>query len=281
LRAILPAADIIAGPRIRVVAGLAALLAACAVAQGAEPAGSLELRAKGSLPLQYIETATSSTRRDSTSIAPYLDLSATAQLQQNLKASVFVNGGHNELGSFSDGDNTLMSSGVSAERQFGAFSIGGSAEHTHYYTGTFERTANIANDLNVFVRYSWTPNPTLRIRPSLTVSTRFGDDLGMQRTSYSFRVSVEQWLFDKWCFVATTRVRYADYTGIEAGRRDTSVGLSAGLKYAINDNVGVTMLAAVDDRTSNVPSKRADRFAVGASLDFDIDFARPRWPGGR
>jgi hypothetical protein len=260
--------------------GLVALIAASASAQGAEP-GSLDLRAKGSLPLQYLETTTSSSRRDSTSYAPYLDLSATAQLQQNLKTSVFVNGGHNELGSFSDGDNTLISSGVSIERKFGAFSIGTSAEHTHYYTGTFDRTANIANDLNVFAKYSWMPNPTLRINPSLTVSTRFGDDLAMQRTSYSFRISVEQWLFDKWCFVATTRIRHADYTGIEAGRRDTSLGLSAGLKYAINESVGVTMLAAVEDRTSNVVSKRADRFAVGASLDFDIDFARPRWPGGR
>jgi hypothetical protein len=246
------------------VAGLAALIAACAIAQGAEPAGSLDVRAKGSLPLQYMETATRSGRRDSTSYAPFLDLSATAQLQQDLKASVFVNGGHNELGGSSEGDNTLMSSGVSIERKFGAFSVGTSAEHTHYYTGTFERTANIANDLNVFAKYNWSPNPTLKINPSLTISTRFGDDLAMQRTSYSFRISVEQWLFDKWCFVASTRMRYADYTGIEAGRRDTSLGVSAGLKYAINQSVGVTMLAA-----------------VGASLDFDIDFARPRWPGER
>lgn len=251
------------------------------MAHGAEPAGSLEVRAKGSLPLQYMETVSRSGHRDSTSYAPFLDLSATAQLQQDLKASAFVNGGHNELGGFSEGDNTLMSSGVSVERKFGALSIGTSAEHTHYYTGTFERTANIANDLNVFAKYSWTPNPSLKIHPSLTISTRFGDDLTMQRTSYSFRVSVEQWLFDKWCFVASTRIRYADYTGIEAGRRDTSLGVSAGLKYAINQSVGVTMLAAVDDRTSNVASRRSDRFAVGASLDFDIDFARPRWPGER
>jgi hypothetical protein len=233
------------------------------------------------LPLQYIETATRGTSQDSTSAAPYLDLSATAQLQQDLKASTFVNGGHNELGSFRDGENTFLSSGVSAERKFGAFSIGGSAERTHYYTGTFERTSNIANDLNVFARYRWTPSPALKINPSLVFTTRLGDDLAVQRYSYSFRISIEQWLFDRWWFVTTPRVRHLDYAGIEAGRHDTSLAVSAGLKYAFNDNVGLTVLAAVEDRTSNVASKRTDRFAVGASLDFDIDFARPRWPGQR
>jgi len=41
------------------------------------------------------------------------------------------------------------------------------------------------------------------------------------------------------------------------------------------------VLAGYDNRASNIASKNADKFMVGASLDFDIDFARPAWPAGR
>ena len=51
------------------------------------------------------------TSRQHVLIAPYLDLSATAHLQPDLNTSVFVNGGHNELGSFRDSDNTFVSFG--------------------------------------------------------------------------------------------------------------------------------------------------------------------------
>jgi hypothetical protein len=277
----LPAGSTRAGQRRWSWLGLAAFIAGATAAQGAEQAAPLEFRAQGSFPVQYVETDTRKSHQSQVSIAPYLDLSATAQLQPGLQASVFANGGHDRLGSFRDNDNTFLSFGGSTEKNWGAFSVGTSAEHTQYYTGTFGRASNIANDLNVFAKLRWTPNPNLKITPHLTATMRLDDGLAVQRYTYSFRVAIEQKLFDRWWFVATPRIRYIDYAGSEAGRRDTALGVAAGLKYAINDSVGITLLAAVEDRKSNVASKSSDKFAAGASIDFDIDFVRPRWPSGR
>ena len=79
----------------------------------------------------------------------------------------------------------------------------------------------------------------------------------------------------------TPRLRYADYVGSEAGRRDTRIAIVGGLKYVFNDSVSARMLAGYENRSSNVAGRGSDKFTVGASLDFDIDFTRPRWQGGR
>ena len=55
----------------------------------------------------------------------------------------------------------------------------------------------------------------------------------------------------------------------------------AGLKYTINESLGIRMLAGYDNRASSMASRNSDKFTVGVSLDFDIDFARPLWPAGR
>jgi hypothetical protein len=39
------------------------------------------------------------------------------------------------------------------------------------------------------------------------------------------------------------------------------------------------MLAGYETRASNV-SRSADRYFVGASLDFNVNLTPPRWPGG-
>ena len=79
----------------------------------------------------------------------------------------------------------------------------------------------------------------------------------------------------------TSRIRYADYVGSDAGRRDTRVALVGGLKYVFNDSVSARMLAGYENRSSNVAGRGSDKFTVGVSLDFDIDFTRPRGTGSR
>lgn len=75
-------------------------------------------------------------------------------------------------------------------------------------------------------------------------------------------------------------IRFSDYVGSDAGRHDTRFAIVAGLKYAINDSVSAKMLAGFENRTSNA-GKSADKFSVGASLDFNVDLTPPRWPAGR
>jgi hypothetical protein len=281
LRAILSAGPIKAARRLWL--GAALLISAAASAQGAEPASApFELRAEGSLPLQYIDTLKGGTNQQVLSAAPYLGLSARTELPSDLSTAVFINGGHPQLGSFRDNDNTFWSGGGNLVKHWSAaLSTGLSIEHTQYYNGSFGVATNTANDVNVFARYDWKPNPDLRVRPSVMATMRLDDALAVQRYTYSARVDVEQRLFDRLWFVVSPGVRYYDYVGTEAGRRDTRAAIVGGLRYMFNDSVSAQVLAGVEDRQSNVASKSSDKYIFGASLDFDVDLTRPRWLAGR
>jgi hypothetical protein len=246
---------------------VAALILVAAAAQGAEPPAPFELRAEGSFPVQYTETATSKSNSHTLSVAPYLGLIATAHLQPDLTTSVFANGGHSQLGSFAENDNTFVSAGANLVKHWGAWRV--------------EDTTTVANDVNVFASYLWQPNPDLHIRPSATATMRLDEALAVQRYSYGGRIDIEQRLFGQWWLVAASRLRFSDYVGAETGRRDTRFAVVSGLKYAINESVAARLLAGYENRMSNIASRRADKFTIGASIDFDIDFMRPRWPAGR
>jgi hypothetical protein len=53
------------------------------------------------------------------------------------------------------------------------------------------------------------------------------------------------------------------------------------VKYQINESVEAKILAGYENRASTIASRASDKFVVGAGIDFDIDFMRPRWPGSR
>jgi hypothetical protein len=281
LWSILPAGSALAGQWLRAGLGLAALVAAVTAARGAEPAAPLQLRAEGSFPLQYIESVTSRSRQNNSSVAPYLGLMATAHLQSDLTTAIFAIGGHNQLGSFADGDNTLASVGANLVKHWGALRAGISLEHTRYFDDAFGTTTNIGNDVNVFASYLWKPNPGLQIRPSATLAMRADEAFAVQRYSYGARIDIEQRLSGPWWLVASSRLRRSDYVGSEAGRRDTRLAIVAGVKYQINESVEAKILAGFENRASTIASRASDKFVVGASIDFDIDFMRPRWPGSR
>jgi hypothetical protein len=275
----LSAGTIIAGRRLWL--GAAALMLIASGARGAEQPVPFDLRAEGSFPLQYIESVTSKSRQNALSIAPYLGLIATAHLQPDLTTAIFANAGHSQLGSFADNDNTFVSAGANLVKHWGALRVGASFEHTHYFDGAFGNTTNVASDANVFASYLWKPNADLLIRPSATVTMRVDEAFAVQRYSYSGRIEIEQRLSGPWWLIASSRLRYSDYVGSEAGRRDTRFALVSGLKYAINESVGARLLAGYENRMSNIASKRGDKYTIGASLDFEIDFLRPRWQAGR
>jgi hypothetical protein len=261
--------------------GLAAAVGLAAAAQGAEPTPPIQVRAEGSFPLQYIESTSGTSRQHNLTAAPYLGLVATTNLAPDVSTSVFTNGGHNELGSFRDNDNTFVSAGGNLVKRWGALSTGISVEHTHYYSGIFGPTTTIANDINLFAGYRWGPNPDLRITPAVTVTTRLDDAFVVQRYTYGARVEIEQRLSGSWWAFVTPRLRYLDYVGPEAGRRDTRLAIVGGLKYVFNDSVSARMLAGYENRSSNIPGRGSDKFTAGVSLDFDIDFTRPRWSDRR
>jgi hypothetical protein len=250
-------------------------------ARAAEPVAPFQLRAEGSFPLQYVESVTPRSRQNTSSVAPYLGLMATAHLQSDWTTAVFANGGHNPLGSFADGDNTLASVGANLVKHWGALRAGISLEHTRYFDDAFGRTTNIGNDVNVFASYLWKPNPGFQIRSSATLAMRADEALTVQRYSYGARIDIEQLLSGPWWLVAASRLRRSDYVGTESGRHDIRLAILAGLKYQINESVEAKILAGYENRASTIASRASDKFVVGASIDFDIDFMRPRWPGSR
>jgi len=260
-----------AAARWSVVLGVAALYPlACAAA---EP-GSPQIRVEGSLPLQYIDSVTQGSHQRSASAVPFLDVSASVMLEPQVTTSVFANGGHDPPGVFRDGDSTFASFGGSVRKQWDSFSVGTSLEHLYFYRDNFGPLSNIANDVNFFARYAFRSGD-LRITPQATVSVRFDDALIMQRTSYAFRIEIEQRLVDRWWLIARPRVRYSSYVGDEAGRRDVTVSFVSGLKYVFTENVSFVTLGGIENRASNVEARNRDRYVFGASLDFQFS---PRLP---
>ena len=269
------------GPKLRLWLVLAVAMPVAAQAQSAAQAPSFEWRAEGSFPLQYTETSTATSNTRAMNMIPYLGVTGTLQLEPDLSAFVFANGGHGRLGSFLETDNTFASVGSGVTRRWGAFAAGYSFEHIHYFNGAFAGETNVANDVNLFASYRWSPNHGLIIRPSAVVTMRLDDMIAVQRYSAGARIDIEQQLSGPWWFFVSPRIRQLHYVGSESGRSDTRLAVVTGLRYAINESLSVRTLAGWESRTSTVASRAADRFTIGASLDFDIDFAQTRWPAGR
>ena len=256
-------------------------MAFAAAAHGADRAAPFELRAEGSFPLQYIETVTANSRRHALTGAPFLGLTATTHLQSDLSTSLYTEAGHSPLGSFRDNDDTFAGIGGNIVKRWGAFSATISFEHSRLYDGVFGATDNIANDVNFSARHIWRPDRDHRIVAGASVTMRLDEAFAAQRYSYGARFDIERRLTGSWWAVGAARIRFSDYLGDAAGRRDTRLAVVGGLKYEFNDSVSARMIAGYEDRISNVAGRNSDKFSVGASLDFDIELTRPRWPTGR
>jgi hypothetical protein len=253
--------------------GLVAMLLAVtpAVGQGEPSSLPFELRVQGSFPLQYNETLRGSGANQSgISAAPYFSMMAIRELQPGLTTAAFAEAGHAPLGQFRDNDNTFTSFGGNIVQRWGQFSLGTSLEHTHFYNGVFDTTSSIANDVNVFARYVWMPGADVRVTPSATANLRLDDMFAAQRYTASGRLDVERRLVGSWWLVAIPRVRYSEYVGAEAGRRDFTASIVAGVKYQFNDSISVSALAGYENRMSNIADKDRERFVAGVSVDYEF-----------
>lgn len=209
-------------------------------------------------------------------VAPFGGLTATVHWQNDWSTSAFVNAGHDPLGRFRDNDNTFASLGTNIVKRWGAFLTGASIEHSYFFTGSFGETSNIANDVNLFARYHFSPNPGLKITPMLTGTMRVDDMFVVQRYSAHISFDIEQRLYGAWWFITRPALRYSSYVNNEAGRHDLSLSTTVGLRYRFNESVSFTTLAGVENRSSTVAARGRDKFVAGVSLDFDLAFAQWR-----
>jgi hypothetical protein len=253
---------------------LAALISFAAKAAEPPP---VELQIEGSLPLQYIEVLTKGAERQTVSAAPFLAGALRAELAPDFTAALFARGGHNPPGTFRDNDGTLASFGGNVSKRWGEFSAGARLEHSLYYNTTvFGAPNSVVNDADVFVQYRFRPSHDLQVTMDASTGGRFDDAFVLQRMNYSFRVEIEQRLVGSWWLIAKPRLRFSNYVGAEAGRRDVVASMVSGVKYEFTPDVHLAMVAGYEDRASNVPSKNRDRFVAGASLDFNFTVEAPR-----
>lgn len=244
-------------------------------AGAAEQADPAPLNIQGSFPAQYTETVTSTSRQNNTNYVPFLGLTATSFIQPDLSTSIYTSGGHDRLGGFRDNDNTFSSFGGDIVKRWGSFRFEFGIEHTTFYNGLFDSVSSIANDASVTAHYHWTTNSDLKIRSSAAAAVRTDDIVAVQRYALSGQIDIEQRLFEKWWLIASPRFRYYSYVNNKSGRRDVRPAFVTGLKYAFNEQFSAMMLTGWEDRASNVVSKSSDKFFVGASLDFNVNFWRP------
>jgi hypothetical protein len=251
------------------------LVAAAASALAAERAPTLALSFDGSLPLNLSDnTYRNPSGRSDYLTSPYLRLSAHGRLVPGLSYSFYASGGFEKYPARQDSDNTFATLGTSLTKRWGHLGVGASYERNHAYDGVFGPFLYVSNDVGLFTYYSYTDAAkVVRLRPGMSMSRRFADDPSADSFVYLFKLDVERKLSERWWFTVTPRIRRQHFLGgANSGRVDTIYSLSSGLRYAINDRVGLSGGIGYDRRDSTVPTSRYDSFSFGVSLDFSHTF---------
>jgi hypothetical protein len=260
--------------------GLAGFLLAAAHAAGiaAERTPTADVFIDGSVPLNFTDDRYGNPQGHADYLtSPYLRMSLNGRLVPSLHYALYASGGFDKYPSRADADSTFATLGASLTKRWGDFRLGFSLERNHAYDGVFGPFLYVAHDLGSYVSYLYTDAAkVVRIKPAVSLSRRFSEDASQESYVASFKVDLERKLADRWWVTPTPRIRYQNFLGGEnLGREDTIYSISTGLRYSINDNIGVSSSVGWERRTSNVPGRNFDSFGAGISLDFSHTFGMP------
>lgn len=267
------------GDRARAL-GLAGVLLAAAMAAGraaerAPTTPTIALGIDGSLPLGYSDNRFNNPAgRADYQTSPYLRLSLDGKLVPDLSYSLYASGGFDKYPSRVDADSTFATLGASLTKRFGELRVGASVERNHAFDGIFGPFLYAAHDFTAYTSYLYTDAAKIiRVRPGMSFSRRFSPDASEESYVLSVKVDMERKLAERWWATVTPRLRYQNFLGgTNTGREDTIYSISTGLRYSINDYVGLSGSVGYQRRTSNVDAKNFDSFGVGLSLDFSHTF---------
>ncbi len=269
------------GHRARAL-GLAASLASAVAADAgaAERTPTIALGIDGSVPLTYGDDRFGNPAgRVDYLTSPYLRLSLEGKATPSLSYAFYTSGGFDKYPSRADGDSTFATLGASLSRRWdNGFRAGASLERNHAYDGIFGPFLYVAHDLGAYTSYVYQDVARLwRVKPAVSFSRRFSDDLSARSYVVSTKLDIERKVSEKVWLTFTPRVRHQHFLGgTNTGRDDTIYSVSAGMRYSINDNFGLTASMGYEKRTSNVDSKNFDSFGAGISLDFSHTFGSKR-----
>jgi Putative beta-barrel porin 2 len=252
---------------------------AAPLAKSIEPSPAFNFALDGSLPAQIDNNVTRVTHNEITDFnySPFLKLSAIAALRPDLTYSIYADTNVNRYLQYFNNNGSTAGVGTQLVKKWDGLQLGALYDWSQFYDRDFRERFGANNDFGVFLRYYYaTPDTKLRIKPNLAMTSRFDNELSIQRYLYSFKVDFEYKFMDRWSAIVTPRVRYYDYVGLQAGRRDLVYSVSTGLRHNITDDLDFTTTVGYENRVSNLPGKDYNDLTIGASLDFSFTLFRSK-----
>lgn len=241
-----------------------------AVAQSSLPS----IRIDGSMPLQY----SSNIQRTRTNpeadfyFAPYLKVSASGDLWDGFRYSLYGNAGADQYSKFTSNNDTLSGVGGQLHKRWDGFELGIGYERAYYYDRFYDSSFGTANDFSFFVKYFYVnAAENIKIRPSMTLATRTDDHLSVERDMFNLKVDVEGKIIDRWWVFLSPRIRFYDYVTRASGRIDAISSVSTGLKYELMKNMDLSSGITYESRTSGLAGRNYNNMIVGVSLDFSYE----------
>jgi hypothetical protein len=241
------------------------------VAQAGEQIRTPELKLDGSIPLQYSTNVTRSSQNRVSDwyISPYLKLSASGELLDDVRYSFYGSTGDDKYDRITSSDFSAATAGFDVKQRFGAFEVGGSIERNYFYDGIYNKQFDTANDFSLFLRYAYVNSAgTAKVRPSMAFTVRTGDDFSVKRDLFNFKVDFERKIADGWWVFLTPRLRVYDYVNRDSGRNDVISSASVGLRYDITKDISLTSGIGYESRTSGLSGHNYNGMIAGVSLDF-------------
>lgn len=228
----------------------------------------------GSLPIQYSDNVTRvmSNKESDFYFSPYFKVSATGEVSEGVRYSLYASAGMDTLYKYTDSDLSNGTLGFQLKKRWDALEVGGFFERNYYFNKLYDGVFDTANDIGFFVRYNYIdPTGNWKIRPGMTITTRTTDTFAVERDLFHFKVDFERRLADRWWIFLTPRLRIYDYVDRSSGRIDAISSIGTGIRYEVTENIDLTSSIAYESRASGVAGRNYNNMIAGVSLDFSFD----------
>lgn len=182
----------------------------------------------------------------------------------------------NEFYDRTSSDNTLGTVGATLARSFDQFDAGINLDGKKYYDRFFGSELRTAFDLSVYAtRVFRFDNGLSAVVPRFTVGNRWADASSAERTWIDAQLALEAHVAEqRWYVVSISRLQVHWYHTAATGAvpQDFVPAQSLGVKYRFNDDISLTVSAAVTGRSSNVGARNFSQWSLGPMLEFSHKF---------
>jgi len=247
--------------------------------QQAEQTSAFNFALDGSVPFE-LDSNINRVQHNATAdfhYSPFLKLSALTDLGPDLTYSIYADATVDRYIQYYNSNASTAGFGTQLKKQWDGLQLGAVYEWSQFFDRDFNESMGASNNIGGFLRYRYSsPGAQFRVKPSLSMMTRFDENFVVQRYLYYFKVDFEYEFVDRWSAIVTPRIRYFDYTGTQEGRRDMVYSISGGLRRRITQGLNFNTTVAYEHRDSNLAGKSYDDLTIGVSLDFSYTLLRSK-----